>query len=218
MKWYINKQPFNSDKEAEAKARDILYSDNVNTLLNANDFSFMVAYFKAIHWEWKDKNGIGIAKIKRVPDPYGKRCFQLIRLDNTITDISFIVSRIKKSDSYKDMNDALRHIISIQITDFKRKVFENIRVLKCPILGIDVTEKDCHIDHYNPTFEQLVINFKKENGITDESKLMAANRDNQMRGELIDQQLQTQFYRYHKTHAKLRAVSKQANLSHLKRK
>jgi hypothetical protein len=217
-KWVVDKKIYNSEKEAEQVARDILYSDNVGSYVSEKNQTFLLSYFKTFHWEWNQKNGCGIAKVKRIsPDGFNNRCFEILRVDGTKTDISFIVSRIKSDNSVSDVNDAFRFIVSPQILEFKEQAFKNISTLICPVLGIYVTRNDCHIDHSEPSFETIVSRFKQIHRLN-ESEIVANTRDNQMRCEINSKEIRDLFFRYHYEEANLRVVSKKANLSNLKKK
>ena len=216
MKYNINNQLFKTDKELQEYAKSILYQNNVNSYLENNELEFMLDYFRALHVEWHQKQGCGIANIRRIKDNvYGKyRAFQIERIDKTTTDISYIISNIKEKPLERDFKQALRWIIEPQILAFKKSIFDNsISSLKCPISGDMLRFDNCHADHFNPTFDEIVTTFVKKYEISDLSKIVAASRDNQTRAELSDLIVAQWFFDYHKSVANLRLISPNSNLT-----
>lgn len=216
MKYNINNRSFKTDKELQEYAKSILYKNNVNSFLESEELEFMLDYFHTLHVEWYQKQGCGIANIRRIKDNvYGKyRAFQIERIDNSITDISYIISNIKAKSFEKDFKQALRWIIEPQILAFKKSIFDNSSSsLKCPISDDILRFDDCHADHFNPTFDEIVTSFVKKYEIFDLSKIVAASRDNQTKAELSDEIVAQRFFDYHKSVANLRLISPNSNLT-----
>ena len=211
---------FKTDKSVQEYAKNILYFGAVNSILTETEFSFMYSYFEAIHHEWKLKLGNGIKSIHRVLDKVsGKyRSFEIERVDGSITDISYIVQNIKSPNLKNDFKKALRYIIMPQILDFKTGFFQFPVTKFCDITGGVITFSNCHIDHYNPTFDELVNNFIHENNLTNFAEILEPSKDNQTISKLSDENISILFFDYHLKNANLRAVSVKANLSILKTK
>ncbi|WP_162794089.1 DUF3223 domain-containing protein [Runella rosea] len=219
MKYLVNNMLFKTDKELQGFAKNILYNSGVNSVLEGEDLKFMIEYFEKLHHEWIDKKGVGLLRIRRVMDKvYGKyRAFQIERVDNSITDISYIIANIKTPRVGKDFKQALRWIIEPQILDFKKSVFAHSNIVKCPISDEILRFEECHADHSNPTFDEIIMDFIKINKLTDLSQIVSISRDNQTKAELSDAKIANQFYEYHKSVAVLRCVSPNANLTRKKR-
>src|SRR5690554_2016543 len=151
---------FTSKKSVEAKAREILYKDSVNTYLEKEDFNFMMAYFEYFHIDWEQKKGqSGIKYIIRKNDNWRKPCFWVKRYDGSETDISFKISSIENKKLYREFSAAMREAVKDQIRDFKKNSFLNNEILICPINNIEITISQCHVDHHNPSFDDLVKQF-----------------------------------------------------------
>jgi Protein of unknown function (DUF3223) len=219
MKHIINNISFKTDKELQEYAKVILYQDEVNSCLINENLEFMMAYFSYLHSEWVQKEGCGIANIRRIKDNvYGKyRAFKIERTDNSSTDISYIIANIKIKNIEKDFKQALRWIIEPQIVTFKKATFSKKSELRCPISNDIIKFNNCHADHFNPTFDEIILNFMNIYEISDLSKIVAPSRDNQIKAELIDDIVAQRFFDYHKSVANLRLVSPTVNLSQLKR-
>ncbi len=220
IKYQILNQTFSSQEKAEESARAILYNDVLNTTLNEADHEYMCAYFRLFHLEWEEKIGVGIKNIFRIKEPqYGKvRGFKIVRLDESDTDISFIIERINKNDFKQQFNSALRFIVEPQIFEFKEKSFGSRLFLLCPIENVEVTKDNCHIDHDSPTFKEIVNSFVLKYNIKIDKDILVKSTDNQLIPELANAEMIKQFFDYHKELANLRVVSIKANLSILKNK
>jgi len=215
VKYNINGIGFKTDKAVQEHAKKILYSHAINSALNDNEFDFMYDYFKDIHHEWVNKLGCGIKAIHRIADKVGGkyRAFEIERTDGSKTDVSYIVANIKKPNIYTDFKKAMRFIIMPQILEFKKKTFNEFPAFECPITKEIVTFDNCHIDHFKPTFDEIVGDFINENGISDLRAVLAPNRDNQTICEVSDKELSDKFYKYHESRANLRVLSVKANLT-----
>ncbi len=74
------------------------------------------------------------------------------------------------------------------------------------------------MDHADPTFRMLVDQFILSEGITLETLAVSPTTDGSTENYLMDGDIAKRWVIYHATHARLRVVSIQANLSVLKRK
>lgn len=90
--------------------------------------------------------------------------------------------------------------------------FNDSKILICPLLNIPIVKDNCHIDHYEPTFKDLIDNFIKENQLLLTQDLFPKSSDNQKIYTITDKELSMKFYNFHKERANLRAVSKDGNL------
>lgn len=84
--------------------------------------------------------------------------------------------------------------------------------------GKSILDKgDFHVDHYNLTFEELVDNWMKIKGM--EYLYQRINMNEQMSTitKFVDENLVEEFVLYHDQHTHLRVVTKEENLSLLKK-
>ena len=215
IKYNINGVTFLTDKSVQEFAKIILYKDSINSVLSEDDFNFMYCYFKEIHHEWEQKLGVGIKCIHRVADKLtGKyRAFEIERVDGSFTDISYIVSNIKTPKLINDFKKALRNVVNQQILEFKTSFFQFPITKFCEISGDVITFSNCHVDHFNPSFNDLVNLFIEENKINDLSNVLEPSKDNQTMCFIKDSEIANKFYEYHLINANLRVLSVKANLS-----
>jgi len=213
-KYNIYNVSFSSKKSAEGKAREILYKDIIGTYLDKEDFNFMMACFEYFHVDWEQKKGqSGIKNIIRNNDNYRKPCFWIKRYDDSETDISFIISSIEKKKLYREFSAAMREAVKDQIRDFKKKSFLNNEVLICPINKIEVTLNECHVDHHNPSFDDLVKQFIEINTIKLTNELFPPSEDGRMHYVITDDTITKKFYDFHLSNAILRITSANGNLT-----
>jgi hypothetical protein len=213
--YQINNKSFKSKRAAENQARKILNINELDSRLNIEESSFTFDYFKLFHKYWDNKKGAGIDYIlrKRSPNNWNNRNFWIYRLDGSNTDISFIIGRIGKRNFRYEFNLSMRVVINPQIQEFKAKTFANNIKLKCEVSGDSIELKNCHVDHYTPSFKELVDSFIEFNNLELKADLFPEDIDGQTIHSITNDDLSNSFYDYHKANANLRVLSAKANLS-----
>jgi len=197
--------------------KEILYKYPVNSILSDEDKINSIELFKN-HPNWKIKEGSGIKNIRVILDKFKHKTFLIERIDNSTTDISIIVSSRGYTGNIKNrIQNACRFHITQEIFKFKDTIdFSNY---VCPITQQKITKDSCHIDHYNLTFNELFNKWIKDKDIIEISKFLNdPTQDNIMEDKFIDNNIISEFINFHNSNTHLRAVSKSANLSILKRK
>lgn len=221
MKYFVNSTPFNTVKELEEHIRSILYAGRVNEPLSQQGFEFMHDYFQQFHVEFDQKEGCGIREIRKVLEPmYGKyRGFQIVRIDGSTTDISYKFSNISKKRPFHDLKTALRQLIEPQVYAFKKQYLDEYKNVTCSLTGEPLHMGYCHVDHFKPTFHEMVQQFCLIHGIGDSEieRIISPPTDNQLYPEIIDLDVKTLFYQYHLDNANLRLLSPLGNLSHARK-
>lgn len=214
----INNQEFNSKTKAEEYAKTILNKYKIHESLNTIDFNFMISYFKYFHYEWKIKEGVGIDNIYIKKSDWGNNEFWINRIDKSSTDISYKLNKIEKPNYKNWLESSFRYAISDDILLFKSNVFNNNKFIKCEITNQILTENEVDIDHYEISFKTIFDNFISLNEIKINAELFQESQDKQMIPQLLDSKLNEEFRLYHSSVCKLRAISKSANRSILKKK
>lgn len=196
------------------KCQEILYKYNLKANVNEDDeIQFLLSVFEN-HNEWESKNGVGIQSISIMQSQYGNRCFQLNRIDGTYTDISFTQS-IKKPSKISDIKRACRHAIREEVIKYRN---DNVQFGKtvCPFSNEVLTKLNTHIDHYDLTFDEMFKLWVSEKDINLLYAKVNETKDNEFETYFIDDSIKQDFRIFHNSNSKLRAVSKNANLSTLK--
>ena len=168
------------------------------------------------HPHWEEKEGCGIHHFEVRRGLYGEKCFYIVRVDGTSTDISYRKALHSYPTKRADIVKACRTVIS--------PVIENLRnqiklPFTCPITGEVITDKsDVHIDHYDLTFKELFDLWIKDKDIDEVYKSIGeCRKDGCVEVYFNDPMLAMDFYEFHNPHTHLRAVSKRANLSVLRK-
>ncbi|NDV80801.1 DUF3223 domain-containing protein [Bacteroides sp. 51] len=200
-------------KEKCKKIRDSY--DRVVT--SVDDFQFLMSIFK-YHPEWAQKTkGLNVKRIEvGVSEEFRTPCFYIIREDDTKTDVSFITCINGKPTPKQEISKACRNAIDPIIFKYRRNLSFP---MTCPITNdVLYSFEEVHIDHHNPTFDNLIKVWIAENG-GEEYLFQFINEslDNSTVTCFTSESIKQSFIEYHNTHSHLRPVSKKANLSTLKK-
>lgn len=189
-----------------------------NEFLNEQDFNIIISLFNN-HPSWDLKKGCGVEKIQVIKDKWNHLCYIIHRKDMSTTDISFVIAARGFDGGIKQrIRGACRNAIVPIILEFKRTI--KFGITKCPITGELLEEHKTHIEHYDLEFKDIFnkwisqfldINiFKKY--------LNNPKEDNIIEDIFIDEDIRNSFIVFHNANTKLRAVTREANLSILKSK
>jgi hypothetical protein len=204
-------------KEAAADFfRSILYCRPIGSPIPEPDAT-------ALHWllerhpSFPSKVGVGIAHFSIRMTPYGMRGFEIVRIDGTATDFSFLKCLAGKDRlPLAKALQAMRAEVGEDIAQRKREWFQDHgdaggRV-PCTVTGALVTIDQAHADHAPPrTFGTLAVAFLEAREL-DPSALIAPSADNQYGARLIDRAVADAWRAYHHKLAVVRIVSKSVNL------
>lgn len=221
--YIINNEEFRTLQDLRIRIRAIrdTYPDNV--YINPNDLAFMCNVLNR-HESADYKIGCGVAAmyVKTVPMYKNNRCFWLVRQDGSETDFSFeMCLRNKPESRLIKFKQACRSAVSEEVSVFKREFFRTKTKFcaKCPFTGEVITPTQSHVDHAPPwTFDNIVSGFIKEYLVdVDDVEIRGIREDKMLRNEIDNDNLKQRFIDYHNERAELRVISKQANLSIVKR-
>lgn len=214
----IGPRLFATKTEAKNFSRDIIARYAEGEIISGVDDLFL-RDLVAIHPEAARKIGCGIAHFTTALDPVWRnsRHFVIVRTDRTDTDVSFHIC-IDGSNDRRDVFHAFRRAVADQVIDFQRRSFENNQRPLCPYTGVMLTVANAHVDHAPPeTFFTLANRWMKENSLTVADVPLVENADNQWVRRMLDGVQEESWSKYHRANARLRIISRPANLSHVKR-
>lgn len=176
------------------------------------EFDYIYSILES-HPESKQKIGCGVKNIWIKKTIYKNNGFFIERTDGTSTDFSYY--RCLYGNNRKlNIQSAFRSAIRQQIYDFKINAFKNNPILFCPITEKEVSLKNCHVDHEEPTFKELLENFVEVKDIDlNKLEIGGINKDNSMNNFIVDYKIRRDWEEYHKRNAQLRITSKKGNLS-----
>lgn len=211
----VGTRSFASKKEATVATQRVLYSRPIGSHVFGDDLQFLLDLLQ-MHPEFEEKIGCGIKSIE-VEQNGPTRGFWITRLDGSRTDWSFIAC-LTPPTAEKQALAAFRTAIRGQIQNFKDEFFAEREFDLCPITGEKVTRDNCHVDHAPPgLFVDLVDHFVSCSGLKLAEVLVVPTTDGATETRLLDAQLDREWREYHAFNAKLRVVSRTANLSFLRR-
>jgi len=183
-------------------AKKILAGNEIRVCLSGDNLAFMKDFLLNFHPKSEEKIGSGIKNIFIVEDEYMKnKCFCVERTDRTCVNFSTNkISVTKQTSKRNDMTQAYRQAIKDQIINFK-KSSEQVCV-KC---GDE--ESVIHVDHFVPTFQDLVKYFEIEYEDFNKQEL-AKEEDNRFHWK--DDELWRNF---HSSYTHLRVLCDTCNLT-----
>jgi hypothetical protein len=207
----IGSREFRSKEQAKAAIREVLYRYELGESTNETDREFLSDLLR-LHPDAGRKIGAGIKQFQ-VRNNTGTRGFWVVRRDGTETDFSFLECLGASSHTQK-VRDAMRHAIADQRDEFRNKVFA-AGDATCAITGVLLAHDTCHVDHFDPTFEVLADEFAFGEGGYEAVEVVS--EDGMIGSRLVDGRLQKSWQEFHRTRARLRLVTKEANLGLLRR-
>jgi hypothetical protein len=172
----------------------------------------------AIHPEASAKIGCGIAHFTTQLDPEWRRNrhFVIVRNDGSPTDVSFLTC-IDGSNDRRDVFHALRHAVADQVIAFQRAAFAKAAPPVCPYANAVLSVSTAHVDHAPPeTFFALATRWMAENGLSITTVPLVDNADNQWVRTMRDEGQRRSWSIFHQANARLRIISRGANLSQAK--
>lgn len=214
----ISARSFASRTEAKDFARSIMARYRVGEIITAFDDLFL-RDLVAIHPKAHQKIGCGIAHFTTQIDSVWRktRHFVLVRSDGTETDFSFHTC-IDGSNDRRDIFRALRHAIADQVISFQRAAFTGETSPICPYTHAALTVEDAHVDHAPPdTFYTLATRWMQQCNLSVFDIRIADSIDNQCVRPMQDPIQKASWVDFHHAAARLRIISRPANLSHAKR-
>lgn len=220
MKYIINNKLFETQISLKEYVQNILHSYSDGQELSNAHYSFMLELL-SYHPDNYIKVGVGIKSmfVKQNPLYRNTRCFWLIRLDNSITDFSYLEC-LKGTGQEKKFINCCRVAIEPYTKDFKKNFFNNLEgsAYFCPYTNEQLYFIGSHVHHKQPnTFEQLVKDFINENNVDiSQVKINSGAMDNKFQDTFIEKEFEQLWIDYHNNHAELQIVSKTANLTILK--
>lgn len=212
----IGEYEFGTKAEAKTAVQKILNENQLRDTLRGNEDIF-IRDLIALHPATEDKIGCGIDHVEIRRDPsYGTtRCFYILRTDGSSTDVSYIKC-IDGEKRRQLLRPALRKEILPQILQFKQAQFAT-GAQRCPYTDEVLNFDTCHIDHLPPmTFETLVTEWLKLNGITEADVQFTEREDNASTRSMTKVSQIESWTNYHYRHAQLRILSRRGNLSNSK--
>ena len=194
----------------------ILKRYDVGQEVNNSDEIYLLTRLFEKHPHWEIKKGCGIKSIRVRQGSYNSKCFEILRLDGTTTDISYTQCFDGKRTDIFEIKRACRSAVADVVWKFRD---DNLVPGKsiCPFTGEVLFKENTHIDHYDKKFREVFDLWIKDKDIKFiKSKLNDASIDGEMNRYFTNQEVINDFISFHNNNTHLRIVSVKANLNILK--
>jgi hypothetical protein len=211
-RYVLGPREFASKAQAQAQFRRILNAHPDNTPLPGDDAALVALLIhEGRHPETVQKIGPGIAEVLVRRSDYGTRGFWLLRVDGSLVDFSYLTALDGAPSPERTARAALRFEIADQIIAFRdSQVRGATDGPACELCAQPVTPGAVHVDHAEPTFDDMATQFAAALGgwqrLTVECVGPAGRR-------LADRGLAQVWHRYHAHTARLRLVHARCNLT-----
>jgi hypothetical protein len=210
-KYEISGIQFNNKKEITTHIQNILRRYETGENLQYNDQKFMYDLLQR-HNEVDKKIGVGIDYIRKVKNDWGKHAFEIVRIDGSETDFSFMKCITQKGE-FQDHRAACRTTIRNDIQKFRYETYSLGEVI-CPITGENVPIENSHVDHKPPNTFDYIFRQWVTNNI---NAKIGGYDDGEQHKYFIDSEVGENFRELHNQLAELRVTSARGNLSRLEK-
>jgi len=195
--------------ELKKQIQKILNKSKINRVLDAKEFELVYSVLK-MHPNSKSKIGCGVKSIYIKKNYYKNNGFFIERIDGTKTDFSYLKC-LNGDNKLNEIKAMFRTAIRPQIISFRNNAFKTKAYLKCPITGEYVSEHNCNIDHFIPSFFELFYVFINENNVDLNQIKVGGKEDGFQEYYFIDKTLERKWKKFHKKFANLRVLSVKGN-------
>lgn len=200
--------------KARDRCREIIGDLENGELVKGDDAEFLFWLLER-HPRAAEKIGQGVASFSVQSAQMGTRCFVVHRVDGSSTDFSFY-SCITAPDSTALVRRAMRRAIADQTNEFKRASAAR-GPLVCAVTSQKLSWDDAHVDHAPPVFVALADDWAARVGGYSAMQIVPA-ADGQLGRTLVEGAAADAWAEFHRANARLRIVSKVANLSLLRKR
>jgi hypothetical protein len=160
--YLLGARQYPSKKAARDEFRRILNTNADNVPLRGADAELVLLLVHAgRHPETAEKIGSGVADIVIRRSEFGTRGFWLIRRDGTIVDFSYLTALDGQPSIETEARAALRWEINDQILAFRDVHAADLVAgsVTCGLCQQPMPPDNVHVDHHEPTFDELASRF-----------------------------------------------------------
>lgn len=210
MTFEVHGHTFPTKQAVIEECRAILYRYKHRECLSDEDAGFVFdLLLQHPHADVKIGDGVTAFHVREFYDP-PSRCFWIVRADGSETDFSFLKC-LRQVTPLQRFKQSARRAVAEDIIAFKKTAFSGSSVIHCALTGAAISGDDAHVDHSEPTFDEIVRRFICAEQI-DPQEVAFLYPDGMEGTSFADPLLETRFRQFHREHAHLRMVTAQANL------
>lgn len=210
-RYQLGDREFLTKSAAHAAFRAVLArTEDGQNLAGDDDELVRLLIHDGNHPHIADKVGPGIAAVVVRRSTYGTRGFWIIRTDGTEVDFSYLTALSGAPSREKTAKAALRQEVGWQIAAFRDRHALSEGSADCGLCSEPVTADSVHVDHDDPTFDQLATRFAESVGGWDQ---LAVECFGDVGRRLRDRSLAAAWQSLHETTARLRLTHRRCNLT-----
>lgn len=200
---------FPTKKSAADEIRRILHDTPQNEPLRGDELDLILALIH-IHPGASRKLGQGVAEIVTKRIDGGHKNFWIKRADGTIVDFSYLKALNGAPSPLALLKKALRREVEPDIKTFRDDFFASNPDPVCPLTGNPLRrDKTSHVDHIDPTFEDIAGRFIGAIGMPD---LRTRPRPDGLGPMLARRDIADAWRWFHGDMARLRVIHASANM------
>lgn len=202
---------FEMKQEATEFFRAMLHRYEDGDEINAADSKLLYELLQR-HPEADEKIGwSGVKKFYRDRSPIQPTSgFHIERIDGSRTDFAYPTCIKGSAPSLEqEFYQACRHAVNADLASQKANLFRKAGgIVTCKKTGEEVTIDDAEYRHTTPRFKEIVEGFIRDKQLTLSRTTVSKGADMQYTTTLSDPELESEFKKYHKEHAKLEVFKK----------
>ncbi len=164
------------------------------------------------HPEASSKIGCGIGGFRVVINEHGGKAFNLIRVDGSETDFSYMKCiKGKPSTSLQNFKMACRRAIADYVNEYKNcyfAVYGQGNLAPCELTGKMLPKENMVVHHEEPSFDAIVMSFIDKNHINLATVKYIKGIDNHTGVEFKDVGMAKAFLQYHTNICFLQCIDK----------
>lgn len=201
----VGQEVFKTKKSLLDRVKKMLHAATLGVEMDPPEHAFLMELMKR-HPEYLKKVGPGVKAFRVTTSEYGNRCFEVIRIDETTTDFSYLKC-VTEPTAWTEFAKALRKSIERQIWEAKEKVFLWDEVIVCKHSGEQMTRDQACVEYLPPdTFDWLSEEFSLTEKLDKNNLPLAPSPDGSGK-VLADPELEARWQAFHERRAKFEVLS-----------
>jgi hypothetical protein len=202
MEVKVGQEVFKTKKDLLARVKEMLHAAPLGVEMDRPEHEFLMELL-ARHPEAKKKVGPGVKAFRVTTSEFKNRCFEVIRVDGTETDFSYLKC-VSEKTAWSEFTEALRRSVKQQIWEAKEKVFLWDEVIT--LAGETVTREQTRVEYLSPdTFGWLAEEFSLTEKLDKNNLPLGPSPDGEK--VIVDQALESRWQAFHEKRAKFEVLS-----------